>query len=136
MSINDILGQYKNDYEEINNNEDFETNNAKFYEAYNIAFNRSCILKVIDKKILEDGDFDFLLEQVNNEEKMTKICNSQNTVNFYRRLENQEYIIFELELCSDNLSKYMSENGELKHEKTFFKQIVLDIAKALKTIHD
>ena len=30
MSLNDILGQYKNDYEEININEDFETNNAKF----------------------------------------------------------------------------------------------------------
>ena len=136
MSINDILGQYKNDYEDININDDFETNNAIFYDAYNIAFKRSCFLKIIDKKKLEDGDFDFLMEQINNEEKMTKICNSQNTVNFYRRLENQEYIIFELEECTYNLTKYMSENGELKYEKTFFKQMILDIAKGLKTIHN
>ena len=76
------------------------------------------------------------MEQINNEEKFTKICNSQNTVNFYRRLENQKYIIFELESCSEDLSHYMVQNGELKYDKAFFKQIILDIAKALKTIHD
>jgi len=132
-----MLGQYKDDYEDINYIEEIsETNNAKFYQAHNKLFNRNCILKVIDKKTLEDGDFDFLMEQINNEEKFTKICNSENTVNFYRRLDNEEYIIFELESCSEDLSHYMSENSELKHEKTFFKQIILDIAKALKTLHD
>jgi len=136
--MNNILGEYINEYdkdiqykEEIN-----ETNNAKFLEAFNKKFNRYCILKVIDKNSLEDGDFDFLMEQINNEEKFTKICNSQNTVNFYRRLENQKYIIFELESCSEDLSHYMVQNGELKYDKAFFKQIILDIAKALKTIHD
>jgi serine/threonine protein kinase len=132
-----MLGQYKDDYEDINYIEEIsETNNAKFYQAHNKLFNRNCILKVIDKKTLEDGDFDFLMEQINNEEKFTKICNSENTVNFYKRLDNKEYIIFELESCSEDLSHYMSENSELKHEKTFFKQIILDIAKALKTLHD
>jgi len=136
--MNNILGEYINEYdkdiqykEEIN-----ETNNAKFFEAKNKKFNRYCILKVIDKNSLEDGDFDFLMEQINNEEKFTKICNSQNTVNFYRRLENQKYIIFELESCSEDLSHYMVQNGDLKYDKAFFKQIILDIAKALKTIHD
>ena len=136
--MNNILGEYINEYdkdiqykEEIN-----ETNNAKFFEAKNKKFNRYCILKVIDKNSLEDGDFDFLMEQINNEEKFTKICNSQNTVNFYRRLENQKYIIFELESCSEDLSHYMVQNGELKYDKAFFTQIILDIAKALKTIHD
>ena len=137
MSSKNMLGQYKDDYEDINYIEEIsETNNAKFYQAHNKLFNRNCILKVIDKKTLEDGDFDFLMEQINNEEKFTKICNSENTVNFYRRLDNEEYIIFELESCSEDLSHYMSENSELKHEKTFFKQIILDIAKALKTLHD
>jgi len=76
------------------------------------------------------------MEQINNEEKFTKIFNSQNTVNFYRRLENQNYIIFELEYCSEDLYYYICCNGELKYEKCFYKQIILDIAKALKTIHD
>jgi len=137
MSIRDILGQYRNDYEDIYYNEEInETSNEKFFDAYNKPFDRRCILKVIDKKKLEDGDFDFLMEQVNNEEKFTKIFNSQNIVNFYRRLENQNYIIFELEYCSEDLYYYICCNGELKYEKCFYKQIILDIAKALKTIHD
>ena len=136
--MDNILGEYINEYnKDIQNKEEInETNNAKFLEAFNTKFNRYCILKVIDKNSLEDGDFDFLMEQINNEEKFTKICNSQNTVNFYRRLENQKYIIFELESCSEDLSHYLMHNGELKYDKAFFKQIILDIAKALKTLHD
>ena len=137
MSLKDILGQYIDEYEDINyNDEIYETNKEKYYELYNKKFDRSSILKVINKKKLEDDDFDFLMEQINNEEKFTKICHSQNTVNFYRRLENQEYIVFELEYCSENLSQFINENGELKDDKTFFKQIILDISKAFKTVHD
>jgi len=137
MKIKDILGQYIDEYEDIYYyDEIYDTNKGKYYKAYNKKFDRNCILKVIDKKKFEDSDFDFLMEQINNEEKLTKICNSQNTVNFYRRLENQEYITFELEYCSENLKDYYDENGELKYDKTFFKQIILDIAKALKIIHD
>ena len=134
MSIKDILGNYIDDYEDIHCLEN-ETNKAKFYEAYNKKFNRNCVLKVMDKKKLENDDFDFLMEQINNEEKFTKLCNSENTVNFYRRLENNEYIIFELESCTEDLKTFMEGNGELENDKTFFKQIILDIAKALKTVH-
>ena len=134
MSIKDILGNYIDDYEDIHCL-DNETNKAKFYEAYNKKFNRNCVLKVMDRKKLEDDDFDFLMEQINNEEKFTKLCNSENTVNFYRRLENNEYIIFELESCTEDLKTFMEGNGELENDKTFFKQIILDIAKALKTVH-
>ena len=134
MSIKDILGNYIDDYEDIHCL-DNETNKAKFYEAYNKKFDRNCVLKVMDRKKLEDDDFDFLMEQINNEEKFTKLCNSENTVNFYRRLENNEYIIFELESCTEDLKTFMEGNGELENDKTFFKQIILDIAKALKTVH-
>ena len=134
MSIKDILGNYIDDYEDIHCLEN-ETNKAKFYEAYNKKFDRNCVLKVMDRKKLEDDDFDFLMEQINNEEKFTKLCNSENTVNFYRRLENNEYIIFELESCTEDLKTFMEGNGELENDKTFFKQIILDIAKALKTVH-
>ena len=134
MSIKDILGNYINDYKDIHCL-DNETNKAKFYEAYNKKFDRNCVLKVMDRKKLEDDDFDFLMEQINNEEKFTKLCNSENTVNFYRRLENNEYIIFELESCTEDLKTFMEGNGELENDKTFFKQIILDIAKALKTVH-
>ena len=77
------------EYEEIHGME-IETDKAKFYEAYNKNDNRNCVLKIMDKKKLEEGDFDFLMEQINNEEKITKLCNSENTVNLYRRFENNE----------------------------------------------
>ena len=135
MSMKDILGKYYDEYEEIHGME-IETDKAKFYEAYNKNDNRNCVLKIMDKKKLEEGDFDFLMEQINNEEKITKLCNSENTVNLYRRFDNNEYIIFELEQCSQDLKGFLEENGELENDKTFFKQIILDVAKALKTIHD
>ena len=135
MSMKEILGDYIKDYEDIHCL-DNETNKAKFYEAYNKKYNRNCVLKVMDRKKLEEGDFDFLMDQINNEEKFTKLCNSENIVKFYRRLEINEYIIFELESCTQDLKNYMEENGELENDKTFFKQIILEIAKALKTIHD
>jgi serine/threonine protein kinase len=115
---------------------EIETDKAKFYEAYNKKDNRNCVLKVMDRKKLEEGDYDFLMDQINNEEKITKLCNSENTVNLYRRYDNNEYIIFELESCSQDLKGFMEENGELENDKNFFKKIILDIAKALKTIHD
>ena len=65
MSIKEIIGEYIDEYEDIIElNEIYETNKEKYYEAYNKTFNRRCILKVIDKKKLEDDDFDFLMEQI------------------------------------------------------------------------
>ena len=63
---------------------------------------------------------------------MQTLCNSTNTVNFYRRLETEENIIFELEYYEDNLNNYLQESGELRRELKFFKEIVISIAKALK----
>ena len=134
MSTKDILGNYIDDYEDIHCL-DNETSKAKFYEAYNKKYDRNCVLKIMDRKKLEEGDFDFLIEQINNEEKFTKLCNSENTVKFFRRFENNEYIIFELEACTQDLKTFMEDNGELENDKAFFKQIILDIAKALKTVH-
>ena len=50
---------------------------------------------VIDKKQLEFGDYDFQIEQLKKEEQITRLCNSENTINFYRKIENGNFIIFE-----------------------------------------
>jgi len=130
----EILEKYKNEYEECSLKE--ETNLGFIYNAYNKKAGRDCCLKIISKKQLQLGDYDFLLEQLNREEKITNLCNSENTVHFYRKLETKDNIIFELEYCEDNLNNYLLENGELKENLKLFKNIIISLAKALKTLHD
>ena len=130
----EILEKYKNEYKECSLKE--ETNLGFIYNAYNKKAGRDCCLKIISKKQLQLGDYDFLLEQLNREEKITNLCNSENTVHFYRRLETKDNIIFELEYCEDNLNNYLLENGELKGNLELFKNIIISLAKALKTLHD
>mgnify|MGYP002624701079 CR=1 FL=1 len=86
------------------------------------------------QKAIQLGDYDFLLEQLDREEKISKLCKSEYTVKFYRKLETKDNIIFELECCEDNLNNYLLENGELKGKA--FKNIIISLAKALKTLHD
>ena len=130
----EILENYKNEYEDCSMKE--ETNLGFIYNAYNKKAGRDCCLKIISKKQLQLGDYDFLLEQLDREEKISNLCNSENTVNFYRRLETKDNIIFELEYCEDNINNYLLENGEFKGNLELFKNIVISLAKALKTLHD
>ena len=130
-----ILGKYKDDYEDLVNEDKNVSNMSKIYTAYNKKADRDCYLKVISKEKLKTLDYNFLLERLNKEQEIQTLCNSTNTVNFYKRLETEENIIFELEYCDDTLSNYMQENGELSGDKKFFKEIVISIAKALKTLN-
>ena len=134
MSAKEALGDYYKNYSDIFN--ESESNISKIYRAFNNVDERDCILKVIDKKELQKGDYDFHLERLKKEEEITKLCKSENIVNFYKKFETENYIIFELEDCDQDLCKYLSENGELEREKDFFKQICQDIAKALKTLQN
>jgi len=133
MSIKNILGDNYIDYEDINYVS--ETNQGKIYRAFNKISQKECVLKVIDKSQLQLGDYDFLIEQINREEEITKLCNSDYTVNFYRRIENKDYIIFELENFEKDLKEYLSDNGEITN-KEFFKKIIISIANALKILQN
>ena len=132
--ISKLLGKYKQDYDDIIFED--ETNMSRIYKAFNKKNNICCCLKVISKEKLKFQDYNFLLERLKKEEEITKLCNSKNTVNLYRRLETEESIIFELEDCDGNLENYLQDNGELEREKKFFKDIVIGIAEALKTLHN
>ena len=132
MLAKEALGDYYKNYSDIYN--ESESNMSKIYKAYNKIDDRDCILKIIDKNELEKGDYDFHVERLKKEEEITKLCQCENIVNFYRKIENEKYIIFELEDCEQDLNKYLSENGELEREKDLFKKIAQDIAKALKKL--
>ena len=131
--MSELGEQYINDYDDIFFEE--ETNTAKIYKAFNNQDQRDCCLKIISKEILKNGDYDSLLEQINREEELTKVCNSKHTVNFFRKMENENYIIFELENCDLDLKSYLDNNGDLMLDPDFFKDIVINISKALQLIH-
>ena len=127
------LGKYKSEYDQI-----MEVSKSKFSsicEAVRKSTNQNCCLKIIDLKELEKGDYDFHLKRLKTEEEITKICNSENTVNFIRKLEVENYLIFELEQCDETLENYMNNQGELENDKKFFKIVVQDLVKALYSLH-
>ena len=140
-----ILGEFNNDYEEIVSIEDASevdkklseivTKMTKIYSAYNKKDKRQCCLKVINKEKLNSQDYIFLQERLNKEQEIQTLCNSSYIVNFYKRLETKDNIIFELEYFDDNLFNYLQNNGELFRQKKFFKNIVISMANALKTLH-
>ena len=86
--IAQILMQYNGDYQDIMFEQ--ESNNSKIFSAFNVVNQRSCILKVISKENLKSGDYTFLINQLKREEELTTICNSEYTVNLYRKLETND----------------------------------------------
>ena len=132
--MSSMLGKYKNDYEDLFFVD--ETNTSKIYRGYNKIYERDCCLKVISKSELKLGDYDLRLEQIKREEEITKLCNSEYTINFYRRLDTDDYIIFELEYCEDDLKTYLDDNGDFEKNKILFKKVIISLANALKNIHD
>ena len=130
MSILDELQKY---YKEIYFHE--ESNYSKIYRAFNQYTNKYVYLKVIEVELLKMGDYDFLLEQIKREEIITKLCKSNHIVNLYQKYKLLDYIIFEYEYFEFDLKNYVFENGPLKEDINFFKNIVLSLAKALYIIH-
>jgi len=131
--MSEYLGIYQNDYEEIYLKE--ETGLCKVYIGINKNLQRTCILKIINKKHLKQLDYDLIMKQLEREEEYTKLCNSKYTVNFYRKLETEENIIFELEFCKMNLKEYLYDEGKLERNPILFKNIAQSVVKAIQNYH-
>ena len=127
------LGKYSNEYEVIGLRE--ETGLCKVYFGTNNNLQRDCILKIINKEHINQLDYDLIMKQLEREEQYTKLCNSQNTVNFYNKLDTEENIIFELEFCQSSLKEYLNENGKLERNPIIFKNIAQSLVKAVVNIH-
>ena len=131
----DLLGKYYGDYKDIYSMEDEDTNTSRIFRGFNVKQNRDVCLKIREKKVIELGDYDFIMDQIRNEEELTKKCGSDNIINFYQKLETPNSIIFELEFCAQNMMEYLRNNGELRKEPENFKKLVLSLANALLIIH-
>ena len=132
----DFLGKYSDDYEEIILMEEYKI--IKIYAAYNIKHNRKCILKVFSKEEMEKEDFDFWLENIRREEQLTKICKSKNVIELYKKFETNGYYIFEFEYYDESLYEILNKSGGIQDEKNnkFLRQIIIDIANALKIMNE
>ena len=130
-----FLGYYSKDYEDM-----FSCEQNRLYKLYfssNIKHQRPCILKIISKENIKKFDYNLILEQINKSEEHMKLCKSKNIVELYKKLETNTHIIFELEYFDTNLYDgiiYKSESLENNH--ILLRQIILDIAKALKITHE
>ena len=126
-----VLGQYIHDYEDIFFEEEY--NNNKIYRAFNTITKRDCVLKIINKNRSKLG-INSLIAQIKREKEITSLCNSEYTVNFYRKLETEDHIIFEFESFETTALQYLYDNGELREQLNFFKYIVQQMANALKVL--
>ena len=140
--MEELLGPYINNYEDIHEDDDNdedgyeERDNYQIYRAHNVIRKQNCILKIINKKDLWEGDFDLLMKHIKNEENITKLCKSENILNLVQKMETENNLIFEYENYNHNLMSYLRENGEFENKPNFFKKIVISMAKALKIIHE
>ena len=109
----------------------------RIYEAKTKKEKRQCCLKIIDKEILKLKKYICLKNFIENEINLTELCNSENTINFYGKKESSKSFIFEFDKYGDNFFKYLQGNKNLKDKRneTFFKQIIRDLTKGLKIIH-
>ena len=132
--MSELLGDFAENYDDIFYTNK-ESNISKIYTAHNISSDKYVTLKIIDKKKLELGDYDYLLSQIEREEKITKMCKSEYIVELYQKFENTNAIIFEFENYESDLMEYISKKGSLGDNKESFKNITKKIAEALKIMN-
>ena len=138
------LGKYASDYSEIfplkkiyETKITLDDTPIKIYEASKKG--EKVFLKVIDKKALKEEDnYDFLINQIEKEKEISKKCNCNYTVKLSKEFETENNIVFEKEYCDNDLKDNLIQNGPLeksmigKNNLKFFKDIIIDLAKALK----
>ena len=132
---NNFLGEYKDNFANIKLiKKDFIYN---LYKAENIKEHRDVSLKVYDKKKLEKGDYDYFIEQIKREEEIINLCKCENIVNIYRKIETNQYIIFEMESWDINLADFIKIYGHFRLSKfDTFGKIILGVVNALKLLNN
>jgi len=105
------------------------------YKAENIKDNREVSLKVYNKYNLKQGDYDFFLEQIKREEEIIKLCKSPYIINIYRKMENNDNIIFEMESWDTNLYDYIKKYGGFTDKLDYFGNIFKQIISALEELN-
>ena len=126
------FGKYIDEFEEVIFCEKHNKNDV--YSGYNIKEKRPISLKVINKEQI--SDYNLFIKNLEKEVQMVKLCKSDYILDFYRYMETDKNIIKELSWYETNLYEYIKNNGPCSDDKNFFKSAAIQIAKAVKIIHD
>ena len=129
--MSDKFGEHIADYEDI-----YFLEKIHYYEIYGgISKNlkKEVSLKVVKKEQFKDKDL--LLKKIENEKNILNECKSENVLEFYRYFETKDNFILEQEYYQSNLREYIMENGPSSYDLGFFKEVVLGVSKALKTLY-
>ena len=141
------LGQYKSLYPKKNLYESNNFQNDSPIKIYEAGTNNetTTILKVIDKTALkeeeDEDEYNFHIEQIKKEIKISYLCNSDYTNKIIKDFETEQYIALEEENYDSDLNEYIfngdSFNKKLigKNNELVFKNIIIDLSKALKFIN-
>ena len=126
------FGKYIDEYEDIIYRE--KNNKNEIYTGHNIKENRQVSLKIINKE--QGDDYKLLKKKLEKEKEIVDLCKSDNILGFYRYMETEQNFIIEQECYEMNLYEYLKDNGPLSDDKKFFKMVAIEIAKALKVLHE
>ena len=111
-----------------------KSNISKIYKAKNIKQNIFVTLKVIDKNIIKKHNYESLMSQITKEESILYICKSDNILNLYRKIETENYIIFEHEYAGISFAEYIEKHKCLEYNQDLFEILLLEISNALKLL--
>ena len=125
--MSDVLGEIAEEYEDIYYFEKIIYMNI--YKAFNIRSEKLVTLKIIDKEKFKNYN-------KYREREIVNLCKSANILEIYDCFETEKNFIVEQESYEYNLFEYIKENGPAQDYLPFFKGVFLEVAKALKLIHE
>ena len=124
--MSELLGEKIHEYEDMFYFEKIIYMNI--YKAVNIKKDKLVTLKIIDKERFKNYN-------MGKEKEIVNLCHSKNILNIYDCFETEKNFIVEQESYETNLFEYIKENGPAQENLPFFKGVFLEIAKALRLIH-
>jgi len=124
--MSELLGEKIHEYEDMFYFEKIIYMNI--YKAVNIKKDKLVTLKIIDKERFKNYN-------MGKEKEIVNLCHSKNILNIYDCFETEKNYIVEQESYETNLFEYIKENGPAQENLPFFKGVFLEIAKALRLIH-
>ena len=127
-----------NNYKDLIEKNSEESNIYKIYNGENEVGNKSISLKVLDKNnpdLDEELDINFFVKQIKNEGQILKELESDYIIKLYDIIENNNYLILEIENFDENLSSFMDESPIFeKGDKEIYKKIIISLVEALKEL--
>ena len=124
--MSELLGEKVDEFEDIYDFEKIIYMNI--YKAFNIKKDKLVTLKIVDKERFRNYD-------MGKEKEIVNLCHSENILNIYDCFETEKNFIIEQESYEINLFEYIKENGPAQDNLLFFKGVFLEVAKALRLIH-